>query len=56
MVELPVSVGFVLGLMVLGAWLERINGKHGFFDELLTPLPLGVFGIINAVLMDRVMI
>jgi hypothetical protein len=44
--ELGVSVAFVLGLMVLGSWLEKINGKHGLFDEFLTPLPLGIAGML----------
>jgi hypothetical protein len=37
---------FVSGLMVVGSWLETINGKHGFIDEFLTPLPLGIVGMI----------
>lgn len=44
--ETTLSVAFVLGLMVVGAWLEGINGKHGLFDELLTPLPLGIAGML----------
>jgi len=44
--EMGVSIIFVLGLMIVGAWLEGINGKHGLFDELLTPLPLGIAGML----------
>jgi hypothetical protein len=44
--EYGVSVAFVFGLMVVGRWLEGINGKHGLFDEFLTPLPLGVAGLL----------
>jgi hypothetical protein len=44
--ECGVSVAFVFALMVLGAWLETINGKHGLFDEFLTPLPLGIAGML----------
>jgi hypothetical protein len=43
--QLPISVAFVLGLMLVGAWLERINGKQGFIDELFTPLPMGLGGV-----------
>lgn len=42
---------FVVTLMFIGLWLENINGKHGFFDEFLTPLPLGLTGL--AVLVER---
>jgi hypothetical protein len=50
--QLSVDCGFVFTLMIIGSWLERINDKHGFFDELLTPLPLGIVGMM--VLMERV--
>jgi hypothetical protein len=43
---IPINIGFVLGLMVVGAWLERIGGKHCLADELLTPLPMGLFGMM----------
>jgi hypothetical protein len=36
---------FVFGLMAIGAWLETINGRHGFADDLLTPFPLGLLGM-----------
>ena len=49
--EYGASVAFIFGLMVVGAWLEGINGKHGFWDDMLTPLPLGVAGIL--VLVER---
>ena len=44
--EYGVSVAFIFGLMVVGAWLEGINGKHGFWDEMLVPFPLGVLGLL----------
>ena len=44
--ECGASIAFIFGLMVVGAWLEGINGKHGLFDELLTPLPLGIAGML----------
>ena len=44
-VELGFDALFILALMILGVWLEEINGKHGIFDELLTPLPLGLVGM-----------
>ena len=44
--EYGVSVAFVFALMLLGSWLEGINGKHGLFDEFLTPLPLGIAGML----------
>jgi hypothetical protein len=43
--QLPISVGFVLCLMLVGFWLETINGKHGFWDEVLAPIPMGLGGI-----------
>jgi hypothetical protein len=44
---LPViDATFVFVLMVIGLWLERKNGKHGILDEFLTPLPMGVFGVL----------
>jgi hypothetical protein len=45
-VEYGVDALFILALMILGVWLEEINGKHGIFDELLTPLPLGIAGML----------
>jgi hypothetical protein len=50
-VQLVIGFAFVSGLMVLGRWLETINGKHGIMDEFLTPLPLGVAGML--VLLER---
>ncbi|MGH6812870.1 MAG: hypothetical protein ACREDM_11200 [Methylocella sp.] len=35
----------ICAFVALGAWLEGIGGKHNFFDEFLTPLPLGLLGI-----------
>jgi len=41
-----IDVAFIGALMCLGLWLETINGKHGFVDELLTPWPLGFGGFL----------
>jgi hypothetical protein len=46
MFDYTIAFGFISGLMVVGAWLETIGEKHGFIDELLTPLPLGAAGLI----------
>jgi hypothetical protein len=43
----------IVSLVMLGAWLQTINGKHGLFDELLTPVPLGLGGAMLA-LLERV--
>jgi hypothetical protein len=36
----------IFGFIAVGLWLEPINGKHGFVDELLTPLPLCLLGCV----------
>jgi hypothetical protein len=46
MIQLSVDCWFIGSLMIVGAWLEGINGKHGLLDEFLTPLPLGVMGML----------
>jgi hypothetical protein len=51
--ELCASVAFIFGLMVVGAWLERINGKDGFWDEFFTPFGMGATGIGYLVLVER---
>ncbi len=45
MIPLAADFLFVTGLMVVGAWLERIGGMNGLIDELLTPFPLGLSGL-----------
>ncbi len=45
MILLITNFVFVTGMMLLGSWLEGINGKHGLFDEFLTPLPMGLSGM-----------
>ena len=40
------SIIFVVVLMGVGWILEGINGKHGLLDEFLTPLPLGMVGLL----------
>jgi len=32
-------------MMILGFWLETINGKHGWLDELFAPFPMGLAGV-----------
>jgi hypothetical protein len=49
--ELGIDISFVFTLMMVGRWLELIGGKHGFVDEILTPLPMGIVGM--AVLIER---
>jgi hypothetical protein len=44
--EIVVGFAIVLGFMGVGSWLESINGVNGVLDELLTPLPMGLGGII----------
>jgi hypothetical protein len=41
-----VDCGFVAALVILGFWLESLNGKHGWADELLAPFPLGLAGCV----------
>lgn len=48
--ECTINAIFVVGLMILGSWLEGINGKHGIVDEFLTPLPLGLAGLFTVFL------
>ncbi len=45
-IAVGLSALFILSLMILGVWLEEINGKHGLLDEFLTPLPLGIVGML----------
>jgi hypothetical protein len=40
----------IASLMMLGMWLERIGGKQGFLDELFTPVPLGLTGLVFVLL------
>ena len=49
--DLWFDCAFVFAVMWLGSWLESINGKHGFFDELLTPFPMGLGAMM--VLVER---
>ena len=36
----------IASFAILGLWLDSINGKHGFADELLTPVPLAFVGLV----------
>lgn len=40
------AIILICGFMLVGLWLEGINGKHGVFDELLTPIPLAFLGYV----------
>ena len=49
--EYGVSIGFIAAMMIVGFWLEGINGKNGLLDHFLTPFPLGITAMI--VLVER---
>jgi hypothetical protein len=51
---IPISIGFVVCLWFLGAWLERIGGKYCLLDELLTPFPMALGGIM--ILIERAVV
>ena len=40
----PIDLLIIAWLGILGLWLESINGKQGFIDELLAPGPLAAVG------------
>jgi hypothetical protein len=52
MIQAIVDPLTVVSLMIIGLWLEGIGGKHNFIDELLTPVPLGLGGVM-LVLFER---
>jgi hypothetical protein len=37
----------IASFSIIGFWLDSINGKNGFVDELLTPIPLAFAGVIH---------
>ena len=47
------AIILICGFGLVGLWLEGINGRHGLFDELLTPAPLGLLGCVMAFFMER---
>jgi hypothetical protein len=49
--ELQADLIFIIALMLTGFWLEGINGKHGLWDELITPVPMAIAGVM--VLLER---
>ena len=52
--EYPMAdIAVVVAFLCLGWWLESINGKHGFIDELLAPLPMGLGGSGIMLLFER---
>ena len=42
----PIDLLTIAGFGILGLWLEPINGKQGFIDDLLAPAPLAAVGCI----------
>jgi hypothetical protein len=48
MIAIIHDVLIIGAFVILGAWLESINGTRDFFDKLLTPIPLGFGGMVLA--------
>lgn len=46
MIQLTCDAGFIAGLFVLGAWLERVGGMIDALDKFFTPLPLAAAGMM----------
>ena len=46
----PIDLLTIAGFGILGLWLEPINGKQGFVDDLLAPAPLAAAGCFFTVL------
>jgi len=44
MIDFPIDLLTIAGFGILGFWLEFINGKQGFIDDLLAPAPLAAVG------------
>jgi hypothetical protein len=44
MIAYPIDLLTIAGFGILGFWLESINGKQGFIDDLLAPAPLAAAG------------
>jgi hypothetical protein len=44
MIAFPIDLLTIAGFGILGYWLEFINGKQGFIDDLLAPAPLAAVG------------
>ncbi|MCI0601134.1 MAG: hypothetical protein L0Y50_00700 [Beijerinckiaceae bacterium] len=42
----PIDLLTIAGLASLGLWLEGIGCKHGFLDELFTPIPMALAGLL----------
>jgi hypothetical protein len=42
----PIDFLTIAGFGFLGFWLEPINGKRGFVDDLLAPAPLAGLGCV----------
>lgn len=53
MTQLYIDIAFVFALMGIGYWLEGVGGKDGFWDEVLTPYPLGASGCFFIALFER---
>lgn len=48
LIQLACDTGFVIGLMLLGSWLETVGGMGDVLDRYFTPFPLGGTGLIIA--------
>ena len=46
MIAYPIDLLTIAGFGILGLWLESINGKHGYIDDLLAPAPLAAAGCL----------
>ncbi|MGC2223131.1 MAG: hypothetical protein WA624_12575 [Methylocella sp.] len=44
MIAFPIDLLTIAEFGILGFWLESINGKQGFIDDLLAPAPLAAVG------------
>jgi len=44
----PIDLLTVVGLATVGLWLEGIGCKHGVLDQLFTPIPLALAGLLCA--------
>ncbi|TPV97498.1 MAG: hypothetical protein USCAAHI_03056 [Beijerinckiaceae bacterium] len=46
MIAYPIDLLTIAGFGILGVWLEPINGKQGFIDDLLASAPLAAVGCL----------
>ena len=50
MIKIACDAVLVAGLMGIGAWMETVGGMSSLADRFLTPLPLGVTGLLIALI------